>query len=376
MPLVAAVVLVDTTFFAVLAPLLPAYAAALGLSKTTAGILAGAFAAGVLIAALPSGLLAARIGVRTTLLLGLALTASSSVAFGLGERFAVLLVARLAAGVGSACSWTAAVGWLARVAPANRRGELIGFTVSAAVAGALLGPAVGAAAGRIGTGTAFALVAVACAALAIWVGCLARPGPEPAGTTLGNALRDPRVRPPLALILLAPLLFGVLGVLVPLTLGQAGWSSERLGGLYVAAAATEALVQPLLGRWADRHGAMAPVSAGLAVSVGVLLGLAYADRPVAIATLVVLAAISFGATLVPGMALLAQAADSSGLGSVLAMALANLAWALGHSVGGPAGGWLGDRFGDGRTYLVLALLCLAAFVAVRAGALGRGRRRV
>ena len=51
--LVAAVVLVDTMFFAVLSPLLPAYAASLGLSKSAVGLLAGAFAAGVLVAALP-----------------------------------------------------------------------------------------------------------------------------------------------------------------------------------------------------------------------------------------------------------------------------------------------------------------------------------
>ena len=66
--LVAAIVLVDTVFFAVLSPLLPSYAASLGLSKSAVGILAGAFAAGVLVAALPSGLLASRLGLRPTLL--------------------------------------------------------------------------------------------------------------------------------------------------------------------------------------------------------------------------------------------------------------------------------------------------------------------
>ena len=40
--LVAAIVLVDTVFFAVLSPLLPDYAAVLGLTKTAVGVLAGA----------------------------------------------------------------------------------------------------------------------------------------------------------------------------------------------------------------------------------------------------------------------------------------------------------------------------------------------
>ena len=40
-PLVAAVVLVDTMFFAAVAPLLPHYSDDLGLSKSAAGVLAG-----------------------------------------------------------------------------------------------------------------------------------------------------------------------------------------------------------------------------------------------------------------------------------------------------------------------------------------------
>ena len=115
--LVAAVVLVDTTFFAVLSPLLPGYAASLGLSKSAVGLLAGAFAAGVLVAALPSGLLASRLGLRTSLVLGLGLTAVNSVLFGLTNQWVLLILTRFAAGVGSACSWTEAIGWLARTAP-------------------------------------------------------------------------------------------------------------------------------------------------------------------------------------------------------------------------------------------------------------------
>ena len=121
MLLVAAIVLVDTVFFSVLSPLLPSYAASLGLSKSAAGLLAGAFAAGVLVAALPSGLLASRLGLRPTLLLGLGLTAVSSVVFGVSATWSLLVLTRFAAGLGSACSWTAAVGWLARTAPPGRR---------------------------------------------------------------------------------------------------------------------------------------------------------------------------------------------------------------------------------------------------------------
>jgi predicted MFS family arabinose efflux permease len=365
MLLVAAIVLVDTVFFAVLSPLLPSYAASLALSKSGVGILAGAFASGVLVAALPSGLLASRLGLRPTLLLGLGLTGITSVVFGLSTTWSLLVLTRFAAGLGSACSWTAAVGWLARTAPPGRRGELIGFAISAAVAGAFLGPALGAAAAWIGTGPAFGIIAAACGALALRVITLREPGAEPGSVTMARALRMPSLWAPLGLIWLAPLLFAVLGVLVPLSLGARGWDAGRLGALYAGAAALEALVHPLLGRWADRQGALAPISSGLVGSIAVLVALAAAGPPWLVAGLVVAAAITFGATLVPGMALLTRAADAAGLDAVLAMALANLAWALGHAVGAPVCGWLADRVGDAVTYAAFAVLCLGVLGVLR-----------
>ena len=53
--LVAAVVLVDTMFFAAVAPLLPRYADDFELSKTGAGILSAAYPDGTLAGSLPAG---------------------------------------------------------------------------------------------------------------------------------------------------------------------------------------------------------------------------------------------------------------------------------------------------------------------------------
>ena len=363
--LVAAVVLVDTTFFAVLSPLLPGYAASLGLSKSAVGLLAGAFAAGVLVAALPSGLLASRLGLRTSLVLGLGLTAVNSVLFGLTNQWVLLVLTRFAAGVGSACSWTAAIGWLARTAPPERRGELIGFAMSAAVAGAFLGPALGAAAAWVGTGPAFATIAAACALLGARVATLPEPRAETRSVTMVAALGIPSLRVPLGLILLAPLLFAVLNVLVPLALGAQGWGAGGLGALYAAAAVLEAFAHPLLGRWADRRGALAPTTAGLLGSGAILAALAMTDSPAPVAGLALAASITFGATFVPGMSLLTRAADAAGVDGVLAIALANFAWALGHAVGSPFCGWLADVAGDTVTYLGFAALCLGVVAALR-----------
>jgi predicted MFS family arabinose efflux permease len=56
--LVGAIVIVDTMFYAALTPLLPHYALELGLSKASAGVLAGAYAFGALAGGIPSAMLA------------------------------------------------------------------------------------------------------------------------------------------------------------------------------------------------------------------------------------------------------------------------------------------------------------------------------
>ena len=176
----------------------------------------------------------------------------------------------------------------------------------------------------------------------------------------------PSLWAPLGLIWLAPLLFAVLGVLVPLSLGARGWDAGRLGALYAGAAG------------AGGAGAPAPRRAGRTVRER-----SRRSRPGSpdrsrcswrwpsagpswlVAGLVVAAAITFGATLVPGMALLTRAADAAGLDAVLAIALANLAWALGHAVGSPLCGWLADRVGDAVTYAAFATLCLGVLGVLR-----------
>src|SRR3984885_10941111 len=159
--LVCGIVGVDTIFFSALTPLLPHYAAAAGLSKAASGVLIAAYPAGTLLGSLPSGALVARLGGRVGAVLGLTLMAAATRVFGWSASAVVLDVARFVQGVGGACTWTAALSWLATAAPEARRGELLGTALGAAVVGALFGPVVGAAANEVGTGPAFSAAAVA-----------------------------------------------------------------------------------------------------------------------------------------------------------------------------------------------------------------------
>ena len=118
--LVSAIMLVDTLFYAALTPLLPHYADTLGLSKTGAGVLTAAFGVGTLAGSIPAGMLAARTGPKPVALLGLALLAATSLAFGFGDSIAILDAARFCQGFGGACTWTGALAWLVSRAPMSR----------------------------------------------------------------------------------------------------------------------------------------------------------------------------------------------------------------------------------------------------------------
>src|ERR671922_1556262 len=157
--LISATVLLESTFFAVLAPLLPYYEDEFGLSTSALGALSAVYSAGALVGAIPSGLLAVRVGVKPTVLGGLAIIVATSVAFGLADSTWVLYAARFGQGVGSALAWTGGLAWLVAAVPRGRRGELIGIAMGAAVAGALLGPVLGGAASLTSPAAAFAVVA-------------------------------------------------------------------------------------------------------------------------------------------------------------------------------------------------------------------------
>ena len=365
--LTCAMVLVDTIFYAALTPLVPYFTGELGLSKSTAGILSGAFGAGVLLGAAPGGYLAARLGVKPTALLGLGLMSVSSLLFGLTDAAGALVALRLAAGIGSALSWVSAFTWLVARAPEERRGQMIGTLVSAAVVGALLGPVLGGAAATFGIPVTFALVAAFGLAVALWVLLTPAPSPTGTGSLLGffTALSHPNLRVGLAFIGLSPLLFGVLTVLAPLQLSSLGWGAFGVGGVFLAAAAFEAVVHPLLGRWSDRKGFRPPILAGLLASLVILILLPWANAALLVAVLVVLAGGAFNAPLVPGTSLFSRAAEKAGVEGALAFGATNFAWAAGYAAGASFGGILSDLGGDLLSYSALAAICLLALIPVR-----------
>lgn len=365
--LVSAIVFTDTMFFAAITPLLPSYADDFSLSKSAAGVLTAAYPAGTFVGALPGGWLAARFGVRSTVLVGLAGMIAASLAFAFAPSIAVLDVARFVQGVAGAASWAGAIGWLIAASPGDRRGELIGSAMAAAIVGVLFGPVLGGLAAAAGPEVVFSAVAVLGAGLVAWT--LSMPSAPAASRTrfreVAAALGDRRVVAGMWLVTLPGLLFGTLSVLVPLRLDVLGASATVIAGAFLAAAALEAVVSPAMGRVSDRRGRLMPILAGLAAALVVMLAMPWPQAAWLLVGLVILASPSIGILWAPAMAMLSDGAEARGIDQAVGFALINLAWATGETGGAAGGARLGQAFGDRLPYLLLAAVCVVTFLGLR-----------
>jgi predicted MFS family arabinose efflux permease len=365
--LTGAIVLVDTIFFTALTPLLPHYADTLGLGKAGAGVLAAAYPAGAFFGAIPSGIVAARLGVKPTVLVGMTVVAATTALFGFADAAWQLDLARFCQGLASAFSWTGALAWLVAAVPPDRRGRVIGQAFAAAVGGALFGPVLGGIASVAGTSWTFGVVAAASMGVAVWAALTPATKPDqPEGIgTLVRALGDRRIRLAFWFVVLPALYFGTLSVLAPLRLAELGFGAVAIGAVWLVTAGLETANNVWIGRLSDRASPLVPIRGALVASIAVAALLPWPDRRFELAGLVVCAGLAFGSFYTPGMTLLTHAAEARGLDYGYAFALMNLAWAPGQAGGSALGGAIAEATSDAVPYLALAALALLTLVGLR-----------
>jgi MFS family permease len=367
--LASTMVFFDVAFYAAIAPLLPHYVSEFDLSEAEAGILQASYAAGTLLLALPSGLLAARIGPRSTVIGGLAIFGVSGLVFGFGDQIVVLDIARFAQGCAGALIWSGSLAWLIAGYPPERRGAVIGTALGTAVAGALLGPLLGGIAAKTGTEAVFGAVTVIAVVLAFAAARTPELGVSEV-QDLRTALRiiaTPPIVIATALVAVPSLMAGAIEVLVPLRIDHLGGGSTVIAAAFVVGAGIEASMAPIAGRYSDRVGRRAPYVGGSAVCAAAMVGIAAGQAlGVVIGSLLV---ISFGAGLAftPAIAALSEAGETARLHEGVAAGLSNVAWASGQVIGAIVGGGLASAAGFAVPNLaVAALLAATAVYASRA----------
>jgi MFS family permease len=172
-----------------------------------------------------------------------------------------------------------------------------------------------------------------------------------------GALNEPRIATGMWLITLVGLMFGTLDVLAPLRLDELGASAAVIGATFLVAAALEAAESPLIGRISDRHGRVGPALIGLALAGVLIACLPWPETVGLLIAVILVACPSIGILWTPSMAMLTDGAEDRGLEQGMAVALTNLAWSTGQTLGSAGGARLGEAYGDALPYLLLAAGC-------------------
>lgn len=366
--LASVMVFIDVAFYTAIAPLLPSYEARFGLGKAGTGILAASYAAGMLIASLPAGLLATRLGPRRTVVVGLLLLGASSAVFGFGSSIGLLDSARFAQGIAGALIWSGTLTWLIAVAEPGGRGVAIGAALGTAILGALVGPLLGAVAAEFGTRPVFGAVMGAALLIAALASRLPEAAP-PERQGLREVATTMASRPVLAVtafVAVPSLMFGAVGVLVPLRMAELGGGHATIAAGFIAGAALEAVLAPLAGRYSDRMGRRAPFVLGIGICAAAIAGIGLAHTLGVVVAALIFGSLGAGICFTPALAVLAETAESSRLQQGFAAGLSNMAWATGQMVGAVLGGGVASAAGYALPSLALAALLLGtAFYAHR-----------
>ena len=359
--LCGAALLLDTTFFAVLSPLLAGYADSTGLSQAGIGLLVAAYPLGFVLVAFPAGNLVSRRGPRTMLVAGLVTVALACALFAAATTGPELIGFRFLQGVGGMLAWASAMSWAQAVAPAERRGEIAGAVLGTAVVGSIVGPVVGALATVVGTTPVFlglAFVFLVLAALAVRLPAT-RPMTSPGWRHAVGLLRDHRLRLGIWLLTLGGIVTGAIYTMAPLTLADVGVPPVGTSVVFLVMAAAAAFTSPRVGRRADRHGRAVVAVVVLVVGAIALLITGVVSRAggplwLLVLTLVV-GFVVLEAGYVPGSALIADGTAQSEASRGELLALANLGWALGMTCASLLAGVLVTHLGAVAPYLAVAL---------------------
>ncbi len=362
------------------APILPLYAREFGVSRTAAGGLVAAFAVSRLGFDFVGGVIVDRIGTRSVMISGAVILTLSSVAAAMAGSYAVLFVARLLEGAGSAAYTTAAQTWMIKRTPAERLGRTMAWFQTGLLVGIVIGPLVGGYAAQIGD---FATPFWIYAAVGVGMVVLSAGMPIESGEPL---VRQPqpsglgllRRRPFLAIMFVGFALFvmrlGARSTLLPLYSREVlGLSEFEIGTVIAISGVLNLSMVHIAGRSLDKFGRGHIAAAGLVIAGICIAAYGYATSLGAMLIISVVFGVGSSFASLAAPTIVADLADPGREGRAIGMFRA--AGDLG-AVAGPIG--LGAVAEGGSFvagfWVTAALLIIAAIAAYKLGETA-GRRR-
>lgn len=323
------------------------------------GTVIAAIAVAVVLTRPVAGRMSDRIGHKTLMMAGALLCAAAGALYMFAHRVDVLIAVRILHGIGEGCAFTAGATWLVALAPATRRGKIIGLFGVSMWSGVTLGALAGAA---LMAASGFFAVWMLCALSPLlgWLLILSKPAPAKVHAGHKAALFPGSAFFPGFTLALASMGYAALASFVSLYMANKGIDNGILafnvfGFAYVGS-------RLFLGHWPDQLG---PYRVALWAALGECFGLLllYIAPNLAIAVLGGLA-MGLGLSLLyPSLALIViRNTDAAQHGAALGMFTSF--WDLGIAAGGVAAGFVASRLGYSQIYAVMAGMTILSALGV------------
>lgn len=353
--------------FGVMVPVLPVYAKSFGVSNLALGFLVSAFAFMRLVTSPFCGRINRWLGERNAIAIGMSIVGLSSIAMGLSQSFAQLLVLRMLGGVGSAMFTVAALALLLASAPIDQRGRASGLYQGGFLLGGMAGPAVGGALATISLTAPFyfyaAMLFVAAALVTVLLPAkrAAAGGTKRASRPFRQVVKDVRYQAACAMAFgQGWQSFGVRNALVPIVVVEVlHRDTTWTGTAFAIAAVFQTLALFPVGRIVDRIGRR-PVM----ITAGIVCGASTLAIPLApdiLWLIVILSVYGVGAAM-QGTAPTAAVGDATGGGGGLPVAIYSMTSDIGSIVGPIVAGLLADYFSMPIAFAAGAAILLAGGV--------------
>lgn len=367
----------DIIAYSIGVPVLPDLSRRLGASPTIIGLLFASFGVTVLGVSIPMGAISDRIGRRLPLVGGLAALSASTVLFAFAERLPALFAARLVQGAADAVTWVVGFALLADLYGPEERGRVMGFVMSGATFGFMVGPTVG---GWLyeqgGARFPFLVLAVFAALGGLGFAWLPLPAPreEHEAVPLRAVLSVPAVAACAAAVVLGGGTIAMLEPVLALFLAaEIGLGPARIGLVFGIGALATTMLHPVFGGIADRSGGRRLTMAGLVAMGCVLPVLGRISSFGSGTALYLVSVVPIAMVVTPSLTYMAEATSSAGVSSFgVAYGLYNFAWALGLLIGPSLGGFLYERLGFQGLLLAWAPAVVVAALTI---ATASGRRK-
>ncbi|ACC79411.1 MFS transporter [Nostoc punctiforme] len=349
-----------------LLPTLPLYIDDGGASKQEIGIVMGSFAIGLLLFRPMLGRLADERGRKIVLLIGTIVAAIAPFGYLATQSIGLLILVRIFHGISVAAFTTGYSALIADLAPAETRGEIIGYMTLATPLGLAIGPALG---GYLEATSGYGILFLVSAELGFFalLGIVQVMNPpvqtqeqtEAEDRNYWQILNSPQVRVPTIVMLLVGLSIGAVHTFVSLFLKSS--QVDFNGGLFFTASAIASFsIRVFAGKASDRFGRGLFITFGILCYVLALILLWQAHSPMVF----LLAAIAEGAgggTLISMMiVMMADRSLPEERGQIFALCIAGLD--LGIAIAAPLLGIIAeqvgyrDMFGYGAAITSVALV--------------------